>query len=255
MAFDVVLYVTLTSMFLFFNKSESLTVDIHIDTPSAATIADIRGVIHVYHNDDCRTVDAQSNTHFNTILRLNANLRSICLPLLGEGEEINCMCVSRYACSAVLVPETMNRSRCLVERTIIQLQKDAISRVDAIVSSSAAPIIKPIYFTRTSLCVCTALSILFVVFLFLLSAAFDKYSSPPFTSSSWMTLDQLNTHCPVFSTSHVTDDCPICMAPFASSDQLRQLACRHYFHAQCIDRWLLHYKVECPVCKRRVCLE
>ncbi|KAK8828932.1 hypothetical protein WA538_000935 [Blastocystis sp. DL] len=240
MAFDVVLYVTLTSMFLFFNKSESLTVDIHIDTPSAAAIADIRGVIHVYHNDDCRTVDAQSNTHFNTILRLNADLRSICLPLLGKDEEINCMCVSRYACSAVLVPETMNRSRCLVERTIIQLQKDAISRVDAI-SSSAAPIIKPIYFTRTSLCVCTALSILFVVFLFLLSAAFDK--------------DQLNTHCPVFSTSHVTDDCPICMAPFASSDQLRQLACRHYFHAQCIDRWLLHYKVECPVCKRRVCLE
>ena len=124
--------------------------------------------------------------------------------------------------------------------------------------------IKPIYFTRTSLCVCTVLCILFVVFLFLLSAAFDKYSTQRPVACPWMTLSlclllvpcraQLDERCPVFSACrvdglaccmdnsscrmdnssrmnnsacYVGDDCPICMAPFESNDGLRRLTCHH----------------------------
>ncbi|CAL9031085.1 unnamed protein product [Prunus brigantina] len=44
-------------------------------------------------------------------------------------------------------------------------------------------------------------------------------------------------------------DCAICLENFKARERCRQLPnCRHSFHAQCIDSWLLKTPV-CPVCR------
>ena len=47
----------------------------------------------------------------------------------------------------------------------------------------------------------------------------------------------------------VTTNCAICMDSFVLDDSVKQLAkCRHYFHPQCIFRWLSSSNT-CPICR------
>ncbi|XP_051189119.1 probable E3 ubiquitin-protein ligase ATL44 [Lolium perenne] len=49
------------------------------------------------------------------------------------------------------------------------------------------------------------------------------------------------------------DDCAVCLAEFAAGDEVRVLpACRHGFHSECVDRWLLTRAPTCPVCRAPV---
>mmetsp|Transcript_4621 Transcript_4621/g.11848 ORF Transcript_4621/g.11848 Transcript_4621/m.11848 type:complete len:84 (-) Transcript_4621:55-306(-) len=43
-------------------------------------------------------------------------------------------------------------------------------------------------------------------------------------------------------------DCSICMEAYSGEDVLRTLPCFHFYHQQCIDRWLASSQV-CPICK------
>eukprot|EP01116_Phalansterium_solitarium_P010936 TRINITY_DN26538_c0_g1_i1.p1 TRINITY_DN26538_c0_g1~~TRINITY_DN26538_c0_g1_i1.p1 ORF type:complete len:339 (+),score=53.40 TRINITY_DN26538_c0_g1_i1:110-1018(+) len=45
--------------------------------------------------------------------------------------------------------------------------------------------------------------------------------------------------------------CAICLSEYARRDRLRFLPCRHHFHAECVDRWLLTTSL-CPVCKQDI---
>lgn len=45
--------------------------------------------------------------------------------------------------------------------------------------------------------------------------------------------------------------CAICLSPYETADRLRFLPCRHHFHSECIDQWLLKNK-SCPFCKRQI---
>ncbi|XP_047051908.1 E3 ubiquitin-protein ligase Os03g0188200-like [Lolium rigidum] len=46
------------------------------------------------------------------------------------------------------------------------------------------------------------------------------------------------------------DECTVCLAEFAAGDEVRVLpACRHGFHSECVDRWLLTRAPTCPVCR------
>jgi len=47
---------------------------------------------------------------------------------------------------------------------------------------------------------------------------------------------------------HEADRCTICLSEFCPGDELRELGCRHFFHASCVDRWLAH-SGQCPLCK------
>ena len=46
-----------------------------------------------------------------------------------------------------------------------------------------------------------------------------------------------------YKVSEARDDslkeCSICMVDYEEEDSLRLLQCFHYFHATCIDRWLM----------------
>lgn len=62
--------------------------------------------------------------------------------------------------------------------------------------------------------------------------------------------------------SPIPDDCSICMNSFRPHEKMRSLLCGHRFcvcfpslkgfHRDCIDRWVVEFKSECPLCKRVV---
>ena len=46
--------------------------------------------------------------------------------------------------------------------------------------------------------------------------------------------------------------CPICLDDFEHNEsQVRELPCRHIFHVDCIDPFLLNNSSLCPICKRK----
>ncbi|PIM98275.1 Anaphase-promoting complex (APC), subunit 11 [Handroanthus impetiginosus] len=42
--------------------------------------------------------------------------------------------------------------------------------------------------------------------------------------------------------------CCICLAKYANNDELRELPCSHFFHKDCVDKWL-KINASCPLCK------
>ncbi|PSR96105.1 E3 ubiquitin-protein like [Actinidia chinensis var. chinensis] len=45
--------------------------------------------------------------------------------------------------------------------------------------------------------------------------------------------------------------CCICLAKYAENDELRELPCCHFFHVECVDKWL-KINASCPLCKYEV---
>ncbi|RZC91773.1 hypothetical protein C5167_027845 [Papaver somniferum] len=46
------------------------------------------------------------------------------------------------------------------------------------------------------------------------------------------------------------DSCIVCLCQFQGKDEIRQLnTCRHIFHKSCLDRWIHHDQVLCPLCR------
>ncbi|XP_057494084.1 E3 ubiquitin-protein ligase At1g63170 [Actinidia eriantha] len=45
--------------------------------------------------------------------------------------------------------------------------------------------------------------------------------------------------------------CCICLAKYANNDDLRELLCSHFFHKECVDKWL-KINALCPLCKGEV---
>ncbi|KAG1330052.1 putative E3 ubiquitin-protein ligase [Cocos nucifera] len=45
--------------------------------------------------------------------------------------------------------------------------------------------------------------------------------------------------------------CCICLTNYVNNDELRDLPCAHYFHMECVDKWLERNAL-CPLCKSEV---
>ncbi|MCL7030366.1 hypothetical protein MKW94_009159, partial [Papaver nudicaule] len=43
-------------------------------------------------------------------------------------------------------------------------------------------------------------------------------------------------------------ECSICLANYTDNEELRELPCAHFFHVDCVDKWLKE-NVSCPLCK------
>lgn len=46
--------------------------------------------------------------------------------------------------------------------------------------------------------------------------------------------------------------CAVCLCPFEEGEPLRNLPCRHRFHTDCVDQWLLGRSVKCPLCNHPI---
>jgi hypothetical protein len=53
------------------------------------------------------------------------------------------------------------------------------------------------------------------------------------------------------NSSFVGQDCIICYQSFELSEKVKTLVCNHFFHEECIDRWL-HDHATCPMCRSHV---
>ncbi|ORZ21603.1 hypothetical protein BCR42DRAFT_407916 [Absidia repens] len=49
-----------------------------------------------------------------------------------------------------------------------------------------------------------------------------------------------------------TERCLVCLDDFAPKHSVRVLKCRHVFHVECVDRWLVEAHNSCPVCRGAV---
>lgn len=45
--------------------------------------------------------------------------------------------------------------------------------------------------------------------------------------------------------------CCICLTKYVDNDDLRELPCNHFFHTECVDKWL-NINALCPLCKKEV---
>lgn len=45
--------------------------------------------------------------------------------------------------------------------------------------------------------------------------------------------------------------CSICLDDFSQNSRLKKIECSHFFHTNCLDRWLLEHN-KCPMCRHEI---
>ncbi|PUZ60760.1 hypothetical protein GQ55_4G183800 [Panicum hallii var. hallii] len=51
------------------------------------------------------------------------------------------------------------------------------------------------------------------------------------------------------ATAAAAGDCTVCLSAIAEGERVRTLACRHAFHAACLDGWFDQSSLSCPLCR------
>ncbi|KAF9068627.1 hypothetical protein BDP27DRAFT_787230 [Rhodocollybia butyracea] len=59
--------------------------------------------------------------------------------------------------------------------------------------------------------------------------------------NEWENLGKVRSNC--------VERCLICLDEYARHDSVRVMECKHAFHMDCVDRWLLECKNSCPACR------
>lgn len=63
-----------------------------------------------------------------------------------------------------------------------------------------------------------------------------------------ITLERFNKFNKIKSTNE--DNCIICYTHFEKDEMLTELDCKHCFHTECINKWLLESSNKCPLCNK-----
>lgn len=54
------------------------------------------------------------------------------------------------------------------------------------------------------------------------------------------------------ATGEEKENCTICFEKYLKKDKCRVLKCKHMFHKDCVDPWLLNSSATCPICREKV---
>ncbi|XP_009788014.1 brassinosteroid-responsive RING protein 1-like [Nicotiana tabacum] len=78
----------------------------------------------------------------------------------------------------------------------------------------------------------------------------ESCSEPRFHSLSAALIREI---LPVVKYSEIMDppeNCAVCLYEFELDDEIRRLRnCQHVFHRSCVDRWMDHDQMTCPLCR------
>lgn len=44
-------------------------------------------------------------------------------------------------------------------------------------------------------------------------------------------------------------ECVVCLCKYEEGEEMRELYCKHEFHKDCLDRWLVQGRGSCPLCR------
>ncbi|CAN6167706.1 unnamed protein product [Urochloa humidicola] len=61
--------------------------------------------------------------------------------------------------------------------------------------------------------------------------------------------DYLAASCVYTADGAAAGDCTVCLSAIAEGERVRTLACRHAFHAACLDGWFDQSSLSCPLCR------
>ncbi|CAN6198593.1 unnamed protein product [Urochloa humidicola] len=61
--------------------------------------------------------------------------------------------------------------------------------------------------------------------------------------------DYLAASCVSTADGAAAGDCTVCLSAIAEGERVRTLACRHAFHAACLDGWFDQSSLSCPLCR------
>ncbi|CAL5043463.1 unnamed protein product [Urochloa decumbens] len=62
-------------------------------------------------------------------------------------------------------------------------------------------------------------------------------------------VDYLGTSRVSIADGAAAGDCAVCLSAIAEGERVRTLACRHAFHAACLDGWFDQSRLSCPLCR------
>ncbi|XP_054820814.1 E3 ubiquitin-protein ligase RHA2B-like [Prosopis cineraria] len=84
-----------------------------------------------------------------------------------------------------------------------------------------------------------------------------KAHAPPITISQYLQLIEEKNPTVCFTRAlNMADEpqpeCSVCLSELQEGDKVRNLKCKHTFHKECLDPWLLQFWATCPLCRNRV---
>ncbi|GLT72037.1 hypothetical protein SLA2020_440080 [Shorea laevis] len=63
---------------------------------------------------------------------------------------------------------------------------------------------------------------------------------------SWSQAIWFDTVC---GCKHPEHECSMCLTQFEPEFEINRLSCAHLFHKACLEKWLDHWNITCPLCR------
>jgi hypothetical protein len=81
---------------------------------------------------------------------------------------------------------------------------------------------------------------------------FDKLKKIKFNEIKEQLIELTSASADGASQIELETSCAICTEEFEQTSECVVLPCKHYFHVECIKKWLTEYHAKCPLCRADV---
>ncbi|RZC49259.1 hypothetical protein C5167_017678 [Papaver somniferum] len=108
---------------------------------------------------------------------------------------------------------------------------------------------------------CTFSLILYYIILFesvfyIISIVDKLWRHPKRTNKTTIYGDLIDEHIPAAQYRAEVNsepvECSVCLSKFEEGVVIRELQCSHFFHKECVDKWLQQDSPTCPMCRKTV---